>query len=142
VGLIARALEAAGIVTTSVSAARDITAAGRLPRAVFVDFPLGHTTGKVGAPDLTHAIVVAALELTRSDEAEQLVDLPLSWSDTDEWKDTVFRPVIDPLTGAQRPVDDRTPRHQSPQFQDDGDRVAAAATHAHLPCEVCSGVDY
>lgn len=141
-GLIAQALEAAGIVTTSVSAARDITAAGRLPRAVFVDFPLGHTTGKVGAPDLSRAIVAAALELTRSDDAEQLVDLAFAWSDTDEWKETVFRPVTDPVTGAQQPVDDRTPRHGSPQFQYADDRHAAAATHADLPCEVCSGVDY
>ena len=141
-GLIARALEAAGIVTTGVSAARDITVAARMPRSVFVDFPHGHTTGKVGDAALTAEIVAAALALTASDEPEQLIDLPYRWSDTDEWKDDVFLPRRDSGGGEAEMVDDRTPRHESPQYQLDTDADAAAATHADQECLVCAGLDY
>jgi len=61
VGLIARQLEAAGIATVSLTSARDITASANPPRAVFVDFPLGHTAGGVGQRELNRAIVSAAL---------------------------------------------------------------------------------
>jgi hypothetical protein len=142
VGLIARELEAAGIVTTSVSAARDITAAARMPRAVFVDFPLGHTTGKVAEPELTLAIVRSALELTVSERSEQLVDLPFSWAATDNWKDGVFTAVTDSTTGEATYVDDRTERLTDPQFQAPLDADAASVTHDGLECAVCAGIDF
>ena len=46
VGLIARQAEAAGIPTLSLSCARDITAAVNPPRATYLDWPLGHTSGR------------------------------------------------------------------------------------------------
>ena len=46
VGLIARAVEAAGIPTLSMTSAWSITASVNPPRAAFVDYPLGHTTGQ------------------------------------------------------------------------------------------------
>jgi hypothetical protein len=142
VGLVARALEAAGVVTTSVSAARDITSAARMPRAVFVDFPLGHTTGRVGEPGLSIGIVRAALELVESDDPEQLVDLPHRWDSTDDWKDVVFRPVDDPETGEERYLDERTERSASHRYQSAADESAAAESHRGLSCAVCAGIDY
>jgi len=46
VGLIARVVEESGIPTISVSSARDITELVKPPRSVFVNFPLGHETGR------------------------------------------------------------------------------------------------
>ena len=41
------AVEAAGISTVSMSNARSITAAANPPRAVYLDYPLGQTAGRV-----------------------------------------------------------------------------------------------
>jgi len=46
VGLIARGLEARGISTVYIGLMLDIVQRIRLPRAVFLDFPLGHPCGK------------------------------------------------------------------------------------------------
>src|SRR3546814_6957411 len=43
--LVARHLEAAGLPTLCIVSARDIVEAVDPPRAVFVDYPLGHTAG-------------------------------------------------------------------------------------------------
>ena len=45
-GLIARALEARGLPTVYIGLMLDIVQRIRLPRAVFLDFPLGHPLGK------------------------------------------------------------------------------------------------
>lgn len=47
-GLVARALEDAGVPTVSVTAARDITESVRPPRAVYVHTPLGWQIGMPG----------------------------------------------------------------------------------------------
>jgi hypothetical protein len=130
------------MVTTSVSAARDITEAARLPRAVFVDFPLGHTTGKPGDAEVTIEIVRSALDLTSISEREQLVDLPLRWAQSDDWKDSAFGPKLDPDTGEMLYADDRTERLGSPQFQSADDEAVAVSTHRRRECEVCAGIDY
>ena len=72
-GLIAHQLEEAGISTTSISTAKDITEAVRMPRSVFLDFPQGYTTGKVGDKDLAEDIVRAALDLLDAANTETLV---------------------------------------------------------------------
>jgi hypothetical protein len=148
VGLIARQLEAAGIATVSLSSARDITAAVGPPRAVFVDFPLGHTAGRVGDPALGRAIVAAAFDRLTVTEPRSIVDLPHRWADTDDWKDAVMRPAApadptDPAgSAAAAMVDDRVERHPTPQYQSPADETAAAATHPDPACPVCRGVDY
>ena len=45
-GLIARAVEAAGIPTVCLSLTKDLTAAVGVPRALFVKWPLGHPLGE------------------------------------------------------------------------------------------------
>ena len=54
-GLIARAIEAEGIPTLSVTSARDITRAVWPPRAAYLDYPLGHTSGRPHEPELNLA---------------------------------------------------------------------------------------
>lgn len=49
-GLIQRAVEAAGMATISVSLSKEITAKVRPPRALLPGFPLGHPIGFPGQP--------------------------------------------------------------------------------------------
>lgn len=115
VGLIARYVEAAGIPTLSMTSALDITQAVNPPRAAFLDFPLGHTTGKPHQPALQRAILCEALQAFSSLTVPGAVKmLPFRWSADDVWKDT-----------AQRGPDDRRPRYDTPQYQTEEDRQRA-----------------
>jgi hypothetical protein len=121
VGLIARALEAAGIATLCMSSALDITRHVNPPRAAFLDYPLGHTTGKPSDPALQRAILVEALDAFESlRQPGSIKLLPFRWSDDDDWKRTA-------LAGG----DDRQPRYDTPQYQNEEDRRQAEA------CAVC-----
>ena len=125
-GLVARQLEAVGIATLCMSSAVDITTAVRPPRAAFLDFPLGHTTGKAHAPELQRAILVAALAAFETlTEPGGLLRLPFRWSEDDTWKERA-------MAGG----DQRTARHDTPQYQEAEDRARAAAPVAPR-CGVC-----
>ena len=125
VGLIARCAEAAGIATLSMSSALDITKAGKPPRAAFLDYPLGHTTGKPNQPELQREILVQALEgFTSLTVPGSIKMLPFRWDDED-WKRT-----------AMMEGDARVTRHESPQYQTEEDRIRAEA-NAAVACEVC-----
>ncbi len=137
-GLIAHQLEEAGISTTSISTAKDITEAVRMPRSVFLDFPQGYTTGKVGDKDLAEDIVRAALDLLDAANTETLVSLPHSWEDDDTWKDSVFQ--VPEETGST--PDNRLERSNAPQYQSAKDRDEAAETHKGEICVICAGIDY
>ena len=140
-GLIARQLEAAGIPTVSLTSARDITAAANPPRAVFVDYPLGHTSGRVDDHALNRQIVTAALDALALSEPGVIVDLPHAWADTDDWKDGVMQ-VRTSTSGETSTEDDRVARHDTTQYQSDADAEAAAASHRGETCLVCAGIDY
>jgi hypothetical protein len=115
VGLIARYVEAAGIPTLCMTSALDITQAVNPPRAAFLDFPLGHTTGKPHQPELQRTILRAALDAFVSLTVPgSIKTLPFRWSTDNAWKDT-----------AQRGPDDRRPRYDTPQYQNDEDRLRA-----------------
>ena len=117
VGLIARYAEAAGISTLCMTSALDITRAVHPPRAAFLDYPLGHTTGKPHQPALQRAILRAALEgFTSLTTPGSVKMLPFRWSEDEDWKDT-----------AQRGPDDRRPRYETPQYQNEADRQCAEA---------------
>lgn len=71
-----------GIPTVYVTSARDISELVRPPRAVFVDFPLGHQTGKPFDRQIQKSIVRDTLSvLETATEPGQIVDLPYAWSD-------------------------------------------------------------
>src|SRR5207237_10466409 len=107
--------EAAGIPTRSMTSALDITESVLPPRAAFLDYPLGHTTGKAGEPELQKQILLAALDAFTSLTSPGTVrKLPFVWSSDDRWKREVFAGD-----------DERQPRHETPQYQDEEDRVRA-----------------
>ena len=143
-GLIARLAESAGIPTLSMSSARDITAAVNPPRAVFLDWPLGHTSGRPGQPDLNADVMRATLAAFETIDAPgTIVDLVFPWAENDDWKDRVMRPrQSSGGTGVQAAADDRVGRHPTPQYQDAADAFAAAASHRGADCAVCAGIDY
>lgn len=100
------------------SSAYSITASVRPPRAVFVDFPLGHTAGRPGDRALQRHIVIDALAaLEGMVEPGRIEHLPYRWPD-DDWK----RAPLGELD------DDRTPRSDQPQYQFPEDRIAAEQT--------------
>lgn len=63
VGLVAGELEKRGIATTSVTMLREVTEKVRVPRALFVDTPLGYPLGRPNDPALQTAILREALAL-------------------------------------------------------------------------------
>lgn len=79
-GLIARAIEEAGISTVVVMMHRE--AAGKLkpPHAALVRFPFGRPFGLPGAPDQQRVVVEDALSLLmEAKEPGQILALPYRW---------------------------------------------------------------
>ncbi len=122
-GLIARELEASGIPTVALSSALSITESVGTPRAVFLDYPLGHTAGRRDAPgeqlDITRRALEALATLERPGE---VVYLPHVWAADDSWKDSVMQ------------SDDRVERTDQPQYQCAEDRELAAAADCCATC--------
>ena len=141
------------------SSARDITRAAWPPRSVYLDYPLGHTSGKPHEPELNLQILrdtFAAFE--NLGVPGSMAHLPYRWSDTDRWKDKVFAPSTkaadlpecatpdggeaqqDTASGSYE--DDRVARHPTPQYQTEDDAAAARLSHDGEDCLVCAGIDY
>lgn len=81
-GLIQRAIEERGVPTVSVTVARDVTEAVKVPRAVFVPWPMGHHFGVPFHRNLQRRIVLAALGLLESaNEPGTILDLPIKWAE-------------------------------------------------------------
>src|SRR5271166_508892 len=111
------------------TSAIDITAAVNPPRAVFVDYPLGHTAGKPGDRANQRAILIAALQaFERLTKPGEIVQLPYRWDD-DRWK-----------RQAMMEGDTRLPRSETPQYQLEEDRAAAQRneTRGSDGCVVCA----
>jgi D-proline reductase (dithiol) PrdB len=80
VGLIARAVEAAGIATIAVSIARDLTAAVGTPRAIFLRWPLGHPLGEAHHALQQRSVIFASLQqLLAAQEPGQIVEPGWRW---------------------------------------------------------------
>ena len=125
-GLVARHVEAAGIPTLCMTSALDITRAVNPPRAAFLDFPLGHTTGKPYDPELQRNILADALSSFTSMTAPGSVKtLPYLWSGDEGWKAKAFAEG-----------DERLPRHDTPQYQNDEDRRRAERGGSPA-CPIC-----
>ncbi len=125
-GLVARHVEAAGIPTLCMTSALDITRAVNPPRAAFLDFPLGHTTGPPNDPEMQRGIVADALSAFASMTAPGSVAmLPYRWPGGDSWKPKAFAEG-----------DERRPRHDTPQYQSEEDRRMAEGSGAPA-CPVC-----
>jgi hypothetical protein len=80
------------------SSAWDITVSVRPPRAVFVNFPLNHETGKADDPALQRRILLDAFRAFETLwEPGQVLTLPYVWDANDRsWEDTDFGPGFEP----------------------------------------------
>jgi D-proline reductase (dithiol) PrdB len=76
VGLIARAIEAVGIPTVTISITKDLTESVGVPRALFVRWPLGHPMGEKHAPRQQRTLIFDALMLLRDAEGPGLIAEP------------------------------------------------------------------
>ena len=115
------------------SSAWSITSAVNPPRSVYLDFPLGHTAGKPHDPGLQRRILRDTFEALATIETPGTIRrLPYRWSEDDSWKDRVRRP-----RAGESIEDDRVKRLPDPQYQDDGDRIAAEAALKHGGCPGC-----
>lgn len=127
IGLVARALESAGVATTSISSAWSITQSANPPRAVFTDFPLGNTAGPPHAPEVQLDIARQALDLAYSATEPGTIQ-PLDHQWAEPWKDE-----------ARELIDHRTPREETPQYERMADMAAAIEQHGEeLACQSCS----
>lgn len=111
----------------SVTAAHSITAAVNPPRAAFLDYPLGNTAGPPDDPATQDAILGDVLDAFESiDTPGTIVSLNHVWHE--EWKD-----------GARDLRDVRAPRHDTPQYQTEQDRLNAVDRHGETTaCAVCA----
>ena len=120
--LVARHLEANGIPTLCLGSALDILESGRPPRAAFVDYPLGHSSGKPFDPADQHDVVRAAMHgFETMRQSGEIRILPNRWDASDDWTRESAR------SGGG---DTRQSRDETPQFQDEADRAAARASGA------------
>jgi hypothetical protein len=95
VSLAARHLEANGIATVILGAARDIVEHCGVPRFVFTDFPLGNPAGRPYDAECQRSIVTAGLELLKSAAGPcTTVQTPFVWSEDESWKGEYMR--VDP----------------------------------------------
>jgi hypothetical protein len=74
--VLARALEAEGIATTSISMVREHSEKTKPPRVLFVPFPFGHALGRPDDPHLQHRVLRAALDLLIEPAGPVLRDFP------------------------------------------------------------------
>ena len=110
------------------TSALSITRSANPPRAVFLDYPLGHTAGPPGEPDTQLDIMRTALggfeEITESGDFRVL---------DQQWPEGEWKPKARELS------DKRSERHDTPQYERPEDEQAAIAAHgADVACEVCA----
>ncbi len=107
------------------SSARSITASVNPPRAVYLDYPLGHTAGRPDdLAEQRHIMIDTLRALETIQVPGTIVPLRYRWSEDDSWKETAMRPRKS-KAGDSEARDDRIARHAEPQYQLDGDRLDA-----------------
>ena len=79
VGLVQSELEAAGMSTVSVCLRPDISLAMKVPRAVYVRFPLGNPLGEPNRPDQQRRILEDLFGLLETADEPTVVELPYRW---------------------------------------------------------------
>lgn len=89
------------------TSALDITRAVNPPRAVFLNFPLGHQTGQPHQPELQRQIVRAAMRAFETIERPgTIVELPYVWDANDRrWEETDYTEGFLPERPAKEDAD-------------------------------------
>ena len=120
------------------TSALSITRAANPPRAAYLDFPLGHTSGKPHQSRLNHDIVRDALAVFETATVPgQVVTLAYEWAADDGWKDGVMRP----RSSGDGHDDARVERVAQPQYQTEADRTLAQLTLTQGGCASCIWLD-
>ena len=97
--------------------ALDIMEYGNAPRAVFVNYPLGHTSGMPNDPKDQYDVTRAGLEAFESiQEPGTILKLDREWTLDPDW----MADALDDSKG-----DERSPRDETPRYQLEEDRIAA-----------------
>lgn len=113
--LIARHFEAKGLPTLILGSALDILTAGKPPRAVFLNYPLGFEAGRFKDTADQLAVVKQALAAFETMTEPTIAPLPFEWPAG--W---------DMINEREKgKLDNRSPRTTDPQYQNDADRLAA-----------------
>ena len=85
--LVSRHLEANGIPTVIMGAAKDIVEHCGVPRLLFSDFPLGNSAGRPhDAESQAQTLELALRVLETAPAARTTVQSPLAWSASPDWK--------------------------------------------------------
>jgi hypothetical protein len=109
VGLVARHLEANGLPTVIMGAAKDIVEHCGVSRFLFSDFPLGNSAGKPFDVESQAATLELALRLLESAPAPRTtVQSPQRWSEDPSWKldySNVDRMTADEIAEKRREFD-------------------------------------
>jgi len=129
VGLVARALEAAGVPTLCLTSAYSITESVNPPRAAFSDLPLGHTVGRPHEPEFQRDLLRRAFRAAEAmDEPGTIAPTGVAWDANGSWKRRatptgVETEAAESESGARS--DTRNERVDIPQYQYESDRLAA-----------------
>ena len=112
----------------TMSSALDITRAVNPPRAIFNDFPLGHTAGKPLDHALQREIMIETLSAFETMRAPGSIKMmPFEWSADHSWKHA-----------RAGEGDSRTERTEEPTYQTEDDKAAAAEGKLAEECIACS----
>ena len=109
----ARHLEANGMPTVILGAARDIVTHCGVARFAFTDFPLGNPCGRPFDRDMQAAIATAAVDLfENATEAATVVTMPYRWSSDESWRDSYFKIREDDLESLRLAGEERRAKRQ------------------------------
>jgi hypothetical protein len=112
----------------SLTSALPITTNVGVPRAVYVDHPLGRTTGRPNDPAGQRSIVEGALRAFTTHTAPgQVSYLPNEWSADHTWKSHAQRIGWSGDGLHEQPGDERKERSDEPQWHEPADATAWAA---------------
>ena len=118
------------------SSALSITQSVNPPRAVFLDYPLGHTAGKPNDRADQRRIMIETLRALEGIQAPgSVVTLANEWKADHSWKDRVMRPKSGDASKTGKDsshADDRIERFATPQYQTSED-----ARLADPACATC-----
>ena len=129
--MLARALESAGISTTSISLVREHTEKVKPPRALWVPFPFGHAFGRPNDPALQHRVLRAALDLLSEPAGPVLRDFPDDAEPGDQPAAPTQASAITPAAACPercRAGDDAMRRYHERWLEESGGRTALGLT--------------
>jgi hypothetical protein len=66
----------------SITVAKDVTAAIKAPRAVFVPWPMGHHFGAPFHMEIQRSVILTALDAVQTiEQSGTILELPIPWAD-------------------------------------------------------------